>query len=188
MEPSVWTGTLGHLREKVGGMEPVPAGVACSAVSASLALALLAKVLAITGNRKTFTGDKQRIEEMLTAVRAESANLAQLADDDVAAFHLYLALTRDGREAEAQAAMRKAIEVPMAAARCGVRGIELCAEAADLVGGTLASDLRVAETLIRGAVRGLLTTVQVNIAEMHSDEAFSETVMAEWRKLELKTG
>ena len=188
MEPSVWTGTLASLHEKVGGMDPVPAGVACSAVSASLALALLAKVLAITGNRKTFTGDRQRIEDLLAAVRSESANLAQLADDDVAAFHFYLQCTREGREAEAQAAMRKAIEVPMEAARCGVRGIELCAEAADVVGGTLASDLRVAETLVRGAVRGLLTTVQVNIAELHADEAFSEAIMGEWRKLELKTG
>ena len=121
-------------------------------------------------------------------MRAESSNLAQLADDDVAAFHLYLECTHEGRAAEAQAAMRKAIEVPMEAARCGVRGIELCAEAADVVAGTLASDLRVAETLVRGAVRGLLTTVQVNIAELHADEAFSEAIMGEWRKLELKTG
>ena len=137
MEPSVWTGTLGSLREKVGGMDPVPAGVACSAVSASLALALLAKVLAITGNRKTFTGDKLRIEEMLAAVRAESASLAQLADDDVAAFHLYLALTREGLRGggpggHAQAPSR----FPWRSVRDAVFGVgskTVCAEAADLV-------------------------------------------------------
>jgi formiminotetrahydrofolate cyclodeaminase len=188
MEPSVWTGTLDSLREKVGGTDPVPAGVAISAVGASLAFALLAKVLAITGNRKTFTGNKRRIEEMLAMARLESERLARLADEDVAAYHLYLELTHEKREEEAQAAMRKAIEVPLDAAQSGVRGLDLCAEAVDLVSGALGSDLRVAESLLRGAVRALLATVQTNIGEMHSDQAFSEAVMMEWRKLELKTG
>src|SRR5271166_5353215 len=57
MDASIWSATLAEFRDQVGGAEPVPAGVAISAVAASLALALLSKVLRITGGRKDFVGD-----------------------------------------------------------------------------------------------------------------------------------
>src|SRR5580704_14841562 len=113
MEASVWAGTLADFREKAGGTDPVPAGVAISAVTASLALALVAKVLLIASK-------KRDVSALLDAARAESAQLADLADRDIRAFEQYMS-TGD---------MLPAIEVPMEAARAVVRGLGLCAEAA----------------------------------------------------------
>ena len=69
--------TLAELRDKVGGTEPGPAGVSISAVTASLALALLAKVLDITGKRKDFSGDRERLASLIESARAESTCLTQ---------------------------------------------------------------------------------------------------------------
>src|SRR5579863_4645368 len=100
MDNSVWTGTLAAFREKACGTDPVPASVAISAVTASLALALLAKVLAIAGRRKDLSA-------LLDAARAESARMAHLVDEDIEAFNEYMECKRQGRDLTA--AIRKAI-------------------------------------------------------------------------------
>jgi formiminotetrahydrofolate cyclodeaminase len=114
VESSIWTTTLAAFRDKAGGVDPVPAGVAISAVTASLALALLAKVLVIAGKKKN-------VDALLDAARTESARLKELADDDIQAFNQYMECRRQGKELTA--AVRKAIEVPMDAARSAVRGL-----------------------------------------------------------------
>jgi len=184
MEDSIWTTTLAAFREKAGGADPVPAGVAISAVTASLALALLAKVLDITGKRKNFTGDRQRLAALLDAARAESTLLTHMADDDIQAFNRYMECKRQGRELTA--AIRNAIEVPMNAARSAVRGLDLCAEAAGMMQGLTAADLGAAAALLSGAVRAMLLSVDFNIREMRSEEQFSAAITAERRDMELR--
>jgi formiminotetrahydrofolate cyclodeaminase len=167
MEASVWTGTLADFREKAGGTDPVPAGVAISAVTASLALALVAKVLQIAGK-------KRDVSALLEAARTESARLADLADADIRAFHQYMS-TRE---------IRQAIEVPMEAARSVVRGLALCAEAAGIVKGLTAADIGAAAALLSGAVRAMLLSVDYNLRYMHADEQFSQSITAERLELE----
>lgn len=171
MEASIWTGTLAGLLEKTAATEPVPAGVAISAVTASLALALLAKVLGIAVRKRKFAAEREQIEELLHAARAESSRLTSLADEDIEAFHKYL-------ESKHQAT-RKAIEIPMEAARAGVRGLGLCGEAARIIRGLTASDVASAATLLEGAVRGMLITVDFNLREMTADQEFSTAIKAE---------
>ena len=67
MEASIWSASLAGFRERVAGTDPVPAGVAVSAVTASLALALLAKVLAIAGGRKN--GSAAPVRDSSTQIR-----------------------------------------------------------------------------------------------------------------------
>src|ERR1041385_4341104 len=122
VEASIWTETLAEFRETACGTDPVPAGVAISAITASLALALLAKVLDITGKRKGFSGDRERLGALLDAARSESTRLTHLADEDIQAFEQYMECRRRGREVTA--ALRQAIEVPMNAARSAVRSEE----------------------------------------------------------------
>ncbi len=175
MENSVWTGTLAGFREKAGGTEPVPAGVSISAVTASLALALVAKVLQIAGNPRA---------ALLDGARAESARLAQLADEDILAFNRYMECRRlpDAREQ----AMQNAITVPMDAARAAVRGLEICAEAIGLVRGLTAADIGSAAALLAGAVRAMLISVDLNVRLMRPDPEFSDAATAERRNLELQ--
>jgi formiminotetrahydrofolate cyclodeaminase len=173
-ETSLWTETLSAFRDKAGGLDPVPAGVAISAVTASLAIALLAKVLAITG-------DRQRVGAWLAAAREESARLTHLADEDIRAFNQYMACRR--QDGDLSAAIRKAIEVPMDAARSAVRGLGLCADAAGMVQGLMAADIGAAAALLSGAVQAMLLSVDFNIREMSADEQFASSIITERREL-----
>jgi formiminotetrahydrofolate cyclodeaminase len=182
MEPSIWDGTLTAFREKAGGTEPVPAGVSIAAVSASLALALLAKVLYITGRKKSFTGDREALQSLMGNVRSESEVLTRLADEDVEAFNQYMECVRQGLEVTE--ATRKTIEVPMNAARAVVRGLELCAAGVKMVHGLTAADLEIAAALLSGAVRAMVISVEANRREMDPGVEFSGEVAAECRALE----
>ena len=136
MNTPIWSATLAEFSEKVAGTEPVPAGVAVSAVTASFALALLIKALRITLGRKTFAGDAQKIEELIEGAQRESTELARLADEDMRAFNAYMDCVRlpktPEREQAIDAAMREAIKVPMDTARSAIRGLNLCGEAGAL--------------------------------------------------------
>jgi formiminotetrahydrofolate cyclodeaminase len=173
---SIWTTTLAEFREKACGTDPVPASVAISAVTSSLALALLAKVIAIAGK-------KEDLSALLDAAHAESACLARLADEDIEAFNEYMECKRQGRDLAA--AVRKAIEVPMEAAQSAVRGLELCVEAAGVVQGLTAADIGGAAALLSGAVRAMLLSVDFNVRAMRPDERYSDAIAGERRDLEL---
>jgi formiminotetrahydrofolate cyclodeaminase len=179
-EPSIWTGTLSGFRERACGTDPVPASVAIAAVTASLALALLAKVLAIAGKRKNFSGDRQRLSALLDSARAESTRLTHLTDEDIRAFNEYLE--------SAHESARKAFEVPMEAARSAIRGLGICAEASGMIRGLIASDIEGASALLTGAVRAMLLSVDSNLRYMRADEQFSNSIANECRRLEWAAG
>ncbi len=182
MEDSIWPIPLGELREKVAGTDPVPAGVAISAVTASLALALLAKVLEIVRRRKGFEGDPQELETLLEGVRRESIELTHLADADVRAFHRYMDLLH--RKEAVNAAMREAIRVPMDAAQAAARGLGLCREAEPHCrSGMTASDFAVAGALLSGALRGMVLSVESNLRQLAEDDPFYVEITAELAQL-----
>ena len=148
--------TLEDFRRQLATRESVPAGVSLAALSASLALSLLIKVLEITRNRRTFQGDPKQIEELLSAAQLESTRLAELADQDVAAYAEYIA------NRKSPAALDKAIEVPLAAAHAAAAGLQLCTNAAEFVPPSLAPDLGTAALLLSAAIRGMLLSVRAN--------------------------
>jgi methenyltetrahydrofolate cyclohydrolase len=190
MEESLWSATVGDFRDRVGGTDPVPAGVAISAVSASLALALLAKVLALTVKHKSFTGSVEFIETLIDDARRESTYLTNLADEDVRAFSRYMDWVRvsksPGREEAVDSAMREAINIPMDAARSIVRGLDLTREAAPFCHtGLMAADLGVAATLLSGALRAMLLTVEANLRLLPAEDAFCKEIAGELASLRL---
>src|SRR6185312_356850 len=180
MPDSVWTGTIEAFRARVGGTGPVPAGVSVSAVSASLALALLAKVLDITGKRKSFAGDRERLTALIDTARTESSTLTRLADEDVEAFDLYLEATRSGDAELTARAASLTIKVPMEGARSALRGLEVCVEATSLVPGLTAADLGMAAKLLDAAVRAMLLSVDFNVKKMDAEAG----ILAERRDIE----
>lgn len=184
MEASVWNRTLDDFRRKIDSGEPVPAGVSVSAVTASFALALVAKVLDIVARRKNFAGDRQRLDALRDAARAESTRFTHLADEDIQAFNEYLECVRGGDEQAIAAAARKTIEVPMNGARAAVRGLELCEEAAAMVRGLIASDIGIAEALLSGCVRAISISVDSNLKGSRPGDPFSEAIRAESRELQ----
>jgi formiminotetrahydrofolate cyclodeaminase len=172
---SIWSATLAEFRDNAESVNPVPAGVAISAVTATLALALLVKVLEITRRRENFAGDPQKIDAMIEGARRESALLNRLADDDIHAFNRYLECVR--KKETPDEAMREAITVPMDAARATVRGLVLCREATALYSaGLTAADLGAAASLLSGAARAMLLSVESNLRYLKPGNQFGSEI------------
>jgi formiminotetrahydrofolate cyclodeaminase len=183
MSDSIWSATLQQFRDRVAGIEPVPAGVTTAAVSATLALALLSKVLQVTRKHKEFAGDPELIGALLDAVRNAARTLSQLADDDVAAFQEYLECLR--RRQPTGEAIRKAIEVPLNVARVAASGIELCERARGHIHAVVAPDLGIAAGLLAGVVRSTLITVEANLQQLPEGDPFRIDAAAEAGRLAL---
>lgn len=175
MAESIWKSTLEEFRAQLAGRDPIPAGVSVAAVSASLALSLLMKVVEITRYRTDFQGDPAKIDELLASAREESKKLSQYADEDIAAFAEYMASRRTPNEA---AALRRAIEVPLRAARGAASGLKLCADTAAITPPSLAPDLGTAALLLRASVRAILLSVESNALRL-ADREFQDEVRRE---------
>jgi formiminotetrahydrofolate cyclodeaminase len=157
--------TLESFREHIAGAkDPIAGGVAVAAVCAGLGMALLALTLKVASRRKDFTGDRARLTKLLHAANQESARLLRYAEQDVAAYHEY----RDSlkRKRGIDAALRRIIESPLAAASSAARGVDICADAVTLVPLSVVSDLGAAATLLAGSVRTILLTVDVNLRQL----------------------
>ncbi len=179
MSDSIWNSPLEEFRAQLAGRDPIPAGVSVAAVSASLALSLLIKVVEITRRRRDFQGDPAKIEELLASAQAESKKLAQYADEDIAAFAEYMASRRTPNEATA---LRRAIEVPLGAARAAATGLRLCAESAAITPASIAPDLGAAALLLAASVRAILLSVESNVLRL-TDRELQDDVSREVAQL-----
>jgi formiminotetrahydrofolate cyclodeaminase len=171
MAESIWKSTLREFRGQLASRDPVPAGVSVAAVSASLGLSLFIKVLEISRARKDFQGDGGKIEALLAAARAESKKLEYYADEDIVAFAGYMTSRRTPNEA---AALRRAIEIPLAAARSAASGLKLCADAAGMTPASIAPDLGTAALLLGSSIRGMLLSVESNALRLSDPELRDE--------------
>lgn len=189
---SLWSSTLEEFREKVASPDPSIAAVAVAAVSASCALNLVVMVLEIVAGRKNFRGDRRRLEALVEAARSESERLARFADQDPAAYSHYVRCLRMPKSTDAErvqreraiaGALRRATEVPLAAANAAVAGLNVCVEAAEMAEGPAATDLGGAAMLLAGAVRAMLLSVDANLAALGETE-FRDQAAVERGELE----
>jgi methenyltetrahydrofolate cyclohydrolase len=178
---SVWSGTLAAFRDRVAGLDPVPAGVSAAAVCGTLGLGLLTKVLEIASKRKDFAGDRDHVRALLTDARRLSETLSRLADEDIAAFHYYLDCLR--RKQPTDAAMRQAIEVPLNVARAAASALDLCEQAAGLVHAFVAPDLGTASLLLAATLSASLLTANFNIQQLREDDPYRSAVTSELSRL-----
>jgi formiminotetrahydrofolate cyclodeaminase len=103
--------------------------------------------------------------------------LVRYADEDVAAYSEYL---------RSRQPTRRLIEVPLQAARSVLLGLDLCAEAADMVHGAIAADVGTAAILLEAAARAILLNLDVNLQQLPDHEAAAERKELDeraWRKL-----
>lgn len=184
--------TLEQFRHAVAGQQPTPAGVAAAAVAAAFALGLLAKVLTVSGRRQAPPDDTSRLASLAAEARADSQRMLQLAGDDIAAFDAYLAarrmphVTDSERQAwqhDVDSAVRRAIDVPLAAAQEAAAGLQLCSEMSAAVPPALIADLGVAAALLAGALRSFLLCAQSNVRQLAPDAAsYGERLATETRR------
>jgi len=192
MAAPIWESSLEQFRAAAASGDPTPAGVAVSAVSASFALGLLAKVLKVSGRHKKFAASAAKIGSLSDAARAEAKRMLQFAEEDIAAFSAYVASgrlpqatdrEREERQRAVNAAVRKAIEIPLAAARSAAAGLELCSEASGLTHAAVIADLGAATSLLSSAMRIFLLCADSNLRQLALDpQPFREIFAArtEW--------
>jgi formiminotetrahydrofolate cyclodeaminase len=154
--------------------------VAAAAISASLAVRTLRIVLDVRERSQP----SQRLRELSALASGEVEHLDQLAREDGEAYAAYMAARRS-QSADVQVALSKAIESPLSAAQAALAGMELCHEAAGLLRGALAADVRGAAVLLNGAVRAILCTVDVNLREV-DNASVAERFRAARNELEQK--
>ena len=168
VESSIWKATLEELQAQILAGDSITGGVAAAAVSAALAASILQMVLEIAVRKK----ESERMRELIAAARGTSARLAQLADEDRAAYAGFMEarrLPRDSEEARETrrramgAALRRATQTPLAAARSAAAALDICVEAAGMVHGQTAADVGGAAALLAGAVRAILYSVEANL-------------------------
>lgn len=163
----IWDATLEGFRESVADAEPVPAGVSVAAVSATLGVSLLQKVLAMVAKRKSFTGDRGHVASLREAAGNISERLAQCANEDIGAYRAYAeARSLKAGDVEMARTLRDVVDVPLRAARSALTGLDLCADAAGIVRGAVAADLATAAILLAGAVRAMLLSAEVNLGQL----------------------
>lgn len=186
--------TLEHFRREAAGQQPMPAGVAIAAVSGGFALGLVAKVLAIVARRNPLPEPAARLEPLAAGAQSASQRMMQLAGEDIAAFEGYLTArrlphsTEPEREARQQgidAAVQRAIDLPLAAAQEAAAGVQLCGEVSDFAPLALIADLGVAAALLAGALRGFLLCAQSNVDQLAPDAAsYRERLATETKRHE----
>lgn len=172
--------TLESFRQEVAGQQPMPAGVSIAALSAGFALALVAKVLAVSGRRDKLAGNTAGIGPLTAAAQAASQRMSQVASNDIGAFAAYLAARRlprttepehEARQQAINSAVRDAIDLPLTAAQEAAAGLQLCKEASGFIPPALAADLGVAATLLASALRSFLLCAQSNVSQLAPEGA-----------------
>jgi formiminotetrahydrofolate cyclodeaminase len=187
--------TLERFRSEVAGQQPMPAGVAIAAVSAGFALGLVAKVLAVVGRRSRQPPESTaRLEPLTGAAQVASQRMLQLAGDDIAAFEAYLTArrlphsTESDRQARQEAidsAVRRAIDLPLAAAQEVAAGLQLCSDVSAFTPVALIADIGVAASLLAGALRGFLLCAESNVRQLATDAAsYHERLATETKRHE----
>ncbi|MBW4051956.1 MAG: cyclodeaminase/cyclohydrolase family protein [Proteobacteria bacterium] len=164
--------TLERFRAAAASGDPAPAGVAVAAVSAGFALGLAAKALAVSARRGPQSAELAKLEPLTATLRSQSSRMLELAAGDAAAFEAYLACVRlpyakDEERIERRhaldAALRQAIDLPLAAARAAAAGLQLCAEALPMTDLVVLADLAAAVTLLCGSLRAFLLCAESNV-------------------------
>lgn len=184
---SLCDSTLEQLRRAAAGEAPTPAGVAIAAVSASLALGLLAKVLAVSGRRAGVAVEGARLASLAVTAQGASGRLLRLAGEDSVAFEAYLSASRAPQSTDSErrerlasvaAAVQRIIDVPLECAREAAAGLELCDETSSLIHPVVVADLAVCATLLASALRGFLTCAQSNVRQLAPSAAHYPELLA----------
>ena len=159
----------------VASAAPVPGGGTVVALVGSLAAAIAQMVSALTVGRKKYAAVDAEMKELGLRASHLVRRLAELKDEDAAA---YTAVSeayklpketpeqRTVRTAAIQAGLMKAAEVPLETARLCGEVAELAAICAEKGNSNAVSDAGVAALLAEAACRGAVYNVRINVVSM----------------------
>ena len=164
----------------VASSAPVPGGGSVVAHVGSLGAALAQMVAGLTIGRKKYVAVEPEMKEIALRAAHLARRLAELKDEDAAAYTLVSDAYKLTKETPAQATARdgviqagliKAAEVPLETARLCAEVAALAATCAEKGNTNAASDAGVAALLAEAACRGAAYNVRINVSAMPAKEA-----------------
>ena len=171
--------TVREFLSELASDAPAPGGGSAAALAGALAAALTAMVANLTRGREKFAGVEEKMSALADRAAALKDGLAQLVEEDTAAFNRVMAAFRQpkdtpeteaAREAAIQAALAAAAEVPLRTAEAAVSVLALAQEAAAYGNPAAVSDAGVAALLARAAVEGAALNVDINLGFLQDAE------------------
>jgi len=165
---------------EVASSAPVPGGGSVVALTGSMAAALAQMVAGLTVGRKKYVAVEAEMKEMGLRAAHLVRRLAELKDEDAAAYALVsnaYKLAKDtpeqvaARDGAIQAALMKAAEVPLETARWCAEVAQLAAFCAEKGNTNAASDAGVAALLAEASCKGAAYNVRINAVAMPNKEA-----------------
>jgi len=178
---------LDEFLEQLSSASPVPGGGSVAALQCALGASLLVMVANLTLGRKRYA----EVEERASSIREEALALrsraVRLADEDVEAYGRVagvLDLPRDTdfqkseRRERMQAALKGAVEPPLATMSAAARILELAADLMVIGNQSAISDVGTAAGAARAGFEAALLNLEINLASI-SDTEWVENVRAE---------
>lgn len=170
---------------------PAPGGVAAAALAAAMGAALAGMVAGLTMGRPRYAAVEAGMEAILRRAKALRGELTAAADADVRAYGAVMAAyrlpkanesQRVERAAALQAALRRAVETPLAVAEAAVEVLDLAGRAAALGNPNAASDAAVAALLAHAGLDGAARSARSNLRQI-KDDAFVQEAEARCTRL-----
>lgn len=164
-----WKAAGRQLAEALSNTDATPGGGSAAAVSGAMGCGLGQMAVGITLKSKKLDEAKR---PALTAAHAKlgelRATLDRLADEDAAAFDVFMAamaLPKDDptRAAKMQAGLKHAAEVPLKTASVAAEALAVAKQAAPLAGPAVVSDINCAMHLLKAAALCAAENVRINI-------------------------
>ena len=183
--------SLGSFVADVASSAPVPGGGSVVAHVGSLAAALAQMVAGLTIGRKKYAAVESEMKELALRAAHLVRRLAELKNEDAAAYTLVSdayklpkesSEQQTARAAAIQAALVKAAEVPLETARWCAEVAALAATCAEKGNTNAASDAGVAALLAEAACRGAAYNVRINVSAM-PDKAAGSPLATEAERL-----
>jgi|GEM_PF-4867501 formiminotetrahydrofolate cyclodeaminase len=178
MDDAIWTVTLEQLSAQVA-RGPMPAAVSVTAICAVLALDLATMAIQVSARRARGGGHDQTIVERIGLARTR---LQRAADQDISAYNDYLTQRRQAKSKPSagapqalEAALARAIEVPLDVAEAATQGLLLCSQATAFTHPVVGADLAAALLLLDAAVQAALRSADANL-ELADSQASMEAL------------
>lgn len=175
--------TFGALLESTAAKTPTPGGGAVASAVGALAAALAGMVVSYSVGKKSLAVHEPALQAASTYLANARSLLLGLGDEDAQAYGVVNELSRlpegdERRSRELPAALRAAVQIPLATMGACADVLRLMEQLASTTNRQLRSDLGIAAVLACAAAESSLWNVEINVPSLGEGSA----IMAEARR------
>ncbi|MCG8431173.1 MAG: cyclodeaminase/cyclohydrolase family protein [Candidatus Omnitrophica bacterium] len=156
--------------QDLGAKKAVPGGGSAAALAGAVGAALLCMVIEFTRGKPQYLRHEKRLGQLAGSLGKARLRLLDYSDEDCEAF--------------ARGDRRRALAIPRAAARLGLKVMQACPELAVIGNKNLISDVAVAAVLLEASCSAACYNVGINLASVKS-RARRAALSSEIRRIRL---